>query len=101
MTKTSSPGPAGAPGPRVTTVDAGAVLPLRRLVLRDGRADRDASFPEDDRADTLHLAAFDEGGAVVGVATLFPQASDRRPGERAWRLRGMAVDPSTQGTGVG
>ena len=57
MTKTSSPGPGGAPGSRVVTVDAGAVQPLRRSVLREGRADLDAAFPEDDLADTVHLAA--------------------------------------------
>lgn len=77
------------------------MLALRRSVLRDGRVDLDASFPEDDDADTVHLAALDQDEAMVGVATLFPQATDRRPGARAWRLRGMAVDSSTQGTGVG
>ena len=99
MSKSSSPGSADSPGTRLATVDAATVLPLRRSVLRGGQAD--ASFPEDEQPGTLHLAAFDPDRAVVGVATLFPQATDRRPGAVAWRLRGMAVDPSTQGTGVG
>ena len=77
------------------------VHPLRRAVLRDGRDDLDASFPEDDLPDTLHLAATGDDGAVLGVATAFPQGTDLRPGAVAWRLRGMAVDPSTQGAGVG
>jgi GNAT superfamily N-acetyltransferase len=101
MSKSSSRGPAASRGPRLATVDAATVYPLRRSVLRDGRADADATFPEDERPGTLHLAAFDRDGVVVCVATLFPQPTDRRPGARAWRLRGMAVDPSTQGTGVG
>lgn len=101
MSKTSSPGPAGAGGATVAAVDAAAVLPLRRAVLRDGRVDLDASFPQDDLADTLHLAALNGDGAVLAVATLFPQVYDPRPDARAWRLRGMAVAPETQGSGVG
>ena len=36
---------------------------------------------------------------IVGVATLFPSAFEGR--EDAWQLRGMAVAPEVQGSGVG
>lgn len=75
---------------------------LRRLVLRDGRPDAEVAFPEDDVEGAFHLAAHDERGSIVGVVTLSPEASSHRPDARnPWRLRGMAVDPSRQGQGVG
>lgn len=80
--------------------------PLRRAVLRDGRPEAEVRYAEDDLPGALHLAALDEpapgkAAAVVGIATLFPAPTELRPGRVAWRLRGMAVDPSVQGRGVG
>jgi GNAT superfamily N-acetyltransferase len=47
---------------------------------------------------TVHIGAFDND-VVVGCASVFPEAyGDERA---AWRLRGMAVDPSYQGQGIG
>lgn len=80
---------------RVERVPAAAVRALRRAVLREGRSD--VVFDEDEEPSTIHVAARDEGGAVVGVATFLPSASV--PG--TWQLRAMAVDPTWQGTGVG
>jgi GNAT superfamily N-acetyltransferase len=54
-------------------------------------------YPADDLADTVHVAAV-HGGEVVGVATVFPEELDGAP---AWRLRGMAVEQSRRGEGVG
>lgn len=73
----------------VTAVD---VADLRSRVLRDG--DPHVGFEDDDEPTTLHLGAVDDG-RVVGVATL----ALREPG--VYQLRGMAVEPSLQGTGVG
>ena len=52
----------------------------------------------DDSPGTLHLGALTDDGTVVGCATWFPEPWEGRP---AWRLRGMATDPSVRGTGVG
>ncbi len=74
---------------------------LRRRVLRGGAADAEVRFPDDDRPEAFHLAAVDPAGTVVAVSTWAPVPTERRPGRVAWRLRGMAVEPSLQGSGVG
>jgi predicted GNAT family N-acyltransferase len=66
-------------------------------MLRAGRPTEESFYPPDDLAETMHLAAF-VNEEVVGTATVFPEALN---GEPAWRLRGMAVDPAHQGSGVG
>ena len=84
----------------VVEVDAVRTHELRRAVLRGGRPDAEVRYPEDDLAATFHLAVEDEG-ALVAVSTWAPVAAAHRPGAPAWRLRGMAVDPARQGSGVG
>jgi len=84
---------------------------VRRRVLRDHRPDAGVDLPEDGLPGTVHLGVVDTGagadadsgtdGAVVAVATLFPEATAFRPGARAARLRGMAVDHHRQGEGIG
>jgi predicted GNAT family N-acyltransferase len=83
---------------RLEPVDIEAVRPLRAAILRPGLPLAESSYPEDDDPGTLHLAAFDEDGRVVGCSTWFPEAWQGRP---AWRLRGMATDPVVRGSGVG
>ena len=89
-----------------TTADA--VQPLRTRVLRPHWTDRLATFPEDDTA--VHLAAHLDG-AVVAVATVYPEAPPEAlrgeiPAEAylpgaAWRLRGMASGERVRGAGYG
>lgn len=89
---------------RVKEVTAPETHSLRRLVLREGRADSVVEFPGDDLPGALHLAAVPgeaedgAGGEVVGVASFFPSPLEGRP---AFQLRGMAVLPELQGSGVG
>ena len=79
------------------------IFPLRHAVLRPGRPVTYSVYSED--AGAVHIGAWDDG-ELVGCATVFP---DPWPGSQpgpppeaaAWRLRGMAVDPSRQGTGIG
>ncbi len=85
----------------IRLVDVASTHDLRRLVLREGRADADVHYGEDLLADTFHLAALGDSGDVVGVATFAPCPTERRPGAAAWRLRGMAVHPEAQGGGIG
>lgn len=74
------------------------VRPLRHAVLRPGQPAGASAYPQDDDPETLHLAAYDETGAVVGCATFFPEPLDGEPG---WRLRGMATAPAVRGQGYG
>jgi GNAT superfamily N-acetyltransferase len=75
------------------------VQPLRRWVLRPHTPPTDPFPPEHDGS--VHVAAYD-GDRVVGVATVFPQPWPGPPPiADAWRLRGMAVEPSRRGSGVG
>lgn len=80
---------------------AEATHDLRRRVLRDGRADAEVRFDGDDAAGALHLAVVGDDEAVMAVATAIPLACPRRRGRRAWKVRGMAVQPDHQGRGVG
>jgi thiamine transport system ATP-binding protein len=76
------------------------VLPLRLRVLRDGTPSRDPRYPEDDLDGTVHLGTVRDG-RVVATSTWLPRPCPVAPDERAVQLRGMAVDPALQGSGVG
>ena len=80
----------------VREVDAATVRPLRHALLRAGRPIGESYYPTDDVA--VHIAAYDEE-RIVGVATIFPDPEPDDPA--AWRLRGMAVEPALQRSGVG
>ena len=74
---------------------------LRRRVLRSGRAALEVRFPEDEEPGAFHLAVLEQGRRPVAVVTVSPAPTTRRPGVCAWRVRGMAVAPELQGTGLG
>jgi GNAT superfamily N-acetyltransferase len=75
------------------------IFPLRHAVLRPGRPVTYSVYSEDEAA--VHLGAWDDD-ELVGCATVFPDPWPGPPPEpAAWRLRGMAVDPSRQGQGLG
>jgi GNAT superfamily N-acetyltransferase len=75
--------------------------PLRRAVLRGGDPASDLHYPQDDNPDSFHLGAFDDDGTLVGVASFTPAETPYRAGVAAWQLRGMAVAPESQGSGLG
>lgn len=78
------------------------IFPLRHAVLRPGRPASASVYAEDDSA--VHIGAWDDG-TLVGCATVFPDpwrgSADRPADGAAWRLRGMAVDPSRHRAGIG
>jgi predicted GNAT family N-acyltransferase len=82
---------------QVTQTDAATVRPLRHHVLRFGLPPEESVYPQDDLPETVHLVASD-GGQIVGVATVFPEAYE---GRAAWRLRGMAVVEASRNRGIG
>ena len=82
----------------VRPVPVDDVIDLRHRVLRVGLPREMARFDGDAEPTTLHLAAFDAAGTVVGCATILHRPYAAAP---AWQLRGMAVAPEGQRAGVG
>jgi predicted GNAT family N-acyltransferase len=83
---------------RVRRATLAEILPLRHAVLRPGRPRETAHFAGDDEPTTVHLAAVQDGGDIVGCCTLLPRPHDGRP---AWQLRGMATRADLSRRGVG
>lgn len=82
---------------RVKPVDVERVIDLRHAVLREGLAREAAAFEGDDDPQSVHWAAMN-GELVVGCVTLHASRWQERP---AWQLRGMAVAPGHQKSGIG
>jgi predicted GNAT family N-acyltransferase len=89
--------------PRTVAVDevpAEDTYALRAAVLRPGGGD--VVWAGDEDPATVHLAARDGAGAVIGVVRFSPAPCPWRPDARApWQLRGMATDPAVRGSGAG
>ena len=79
---------------------ADATLALRTRVLRPGHAPDARLFGVADSEETRHFAAFD-GEEVVGACYIVARAAPFESDASAWQLRGMAVDPTRQGQGIG
>lgn len=92
---------AARPTVSVEEVSAEATFELRARVLREGAPDGDVRFASDGDPAALHLALCDDHRRPLAVVSAVPAPTDRRPGRRAWRLRGMAVLPALQGWGMG
>ncbi|MFZ9706495.1 MAG: GNAT family N-acetyltransferase [Ilumatobacteraceae bacterium] len=73
---------------------------LRTAVLRRGTPAKTAVYDGDEHADTVHIGARADG-AIVATSTWIRAPWQESPTESAVQLRGMAVDDSLQGTGVG
>ena len=89
-------------GPHTAEISVSRVLPhavvdLRHRVLRQGMPLESAIFDGDDEPTAIHLGAF-ERGTMVGCVTLIQREWQ---GEPAWQMRGMAVDETMRGMGVG
>lgn len=83
----------------VRSVSAERVYPIRSAVLLDGDT-KSCRFRGDDQQSTLHLAVCD-GDTIVAAATICQEAFPGSPGDNAWRLRGVAVEPAMQRYGFG
>lgn len=76
------------------------VLPLRNIILREGKLkDEECFFLNDDASATFHLGFF-KGEEVISVATFHHEIRTGFPGE-AYQLRGMATAAGFQGKGYG
>ena len=84
----------------VVRLTASDTHPLRRSVLRDGTPSDQVVFDGDDEPTTFHLGvrADDE---IVAISTWMARRYPDLPALAGYQLRGMAIDRSMQGAGVG
>ena len=76
------------------------IMPLRVKVLRKGTPVTHCNYPEDTYEDVIHLGVKNES-TVVGTSRWFRKECPDLVGEAAMQLKGMAVDDSLQGSGIG
>ncbi len=84
----------------VKSIDPKQLYPLREAWLVATGVIPEARIVEDKSSRVEHLGAFCKG-SIVGVVSLY---NEPRPGmveRKAWRLRGLASDPSRRGEGIG
>ena len=74
--------------------------PVRQAVLRPKQTVAQCVYEHDHDPAALHLGAFD-GEALIGVASIMPEACPNEPGPPGYRLRGMAVQDGFRSLGVG
>jgi predicted GNAT family N-acyltransferase len=84
----------------IRRVEVETILDLRHKILRAGLPPESARFDGDKADTTRHWAAFalDASGHAVACLSLMLNSFQAEP---AWQLRGMAVDQSHQGCGLG
>jgi GNAT superfamily N-acetyltransferase len=89
----------------VRIIPAAETRPLRQKVLRPHQRIEDLLYSGDESPEARHFGAF-RANELVGTASIYreapgPAAVNAPPAHRCFRLRGMAVEPELQGTGVG
>lgn len=85
----------------IQVVEPGVIRPMRQRVLRPHQPIEAMVYPGDDAAGTFHLAAAGPAGRVLGIASFYIDSHPLEPMPGDWRLRGMAVEPTLQGKGLG
>ena len=75
-------------------------LPMRTHVLRPGREPSEGLFSGEMPESARHFAAF-EDEKIVGVGYIVPAPAPFDSEPSAWQLRGMSVEPTRQGQGIG
>ncbi|WP_129716472.1 GNAT family N-acetyltransferase [Pedobacter sp. SYP-B3415] len=80
-------------------IKAADTLPLRSLVLRDGKPLDACIFPTDEIEGSFHVGYL-SNDELVCIASFFPE---EHPGDGGvgYRLRGMATNQHYQGQGLG
>jgi GNAT superfamily N-acetyltransferase len=87
-------------------ISAEDTLPLRQAVLRPGLPLASSQFANDRLPLAGHFGVF-VGPLLVSVGSVYPEICDDAQADEAmgktgaWRLRGMATDPSCRGQGYG
>lgn len=84
----------------IQKVTAQDVLPLRVKILRPQGSVTECIFVGDNEESTLHLTCL-AAGALIGIGSVIQESENGELGQNIWRIRGMAVDPSYRGRGIG
>lgn len=91
---------------KLKRISAEETIPLRSTVLRPGLPATASRFDKDLANEAGHFGVFVEE-QMVAVGSVYPEiceapgAASEMKEEGAWRLRGMATDPSCRGKGYG
>lgn len=85
---------------KIEKISAEQTHPLRQSILRPHQPLNEMAYPFDQEEGSCHFGAFIEK-QLVGIASIYPESKDGEIHQGYWRLRGMAVDSSLQGKGVG
>ena len=80
-------------------VELSALLELRERVLTPGHPNRPVIWPYDNEQ-ALHYGLFVDG-ELVGCVSITPQDMPDRPANSPFHLHSMAVEPASQGQGLG
>lgn len=83
----------------IKTIAVTDTFPLRIKILRNGVA-KDYHFVGDDAVDTFHIGAI-ENEKCIGIASCMKKENLLIDSKNPYQLRGMAVEPNLQHTGVG
>ena len=85
---------------KVKKVSAEIVRPLRHKVLRPSLPFESSIMDLDDHDYTFHFCVKEEF-RIISVASVYHESFVELPKKDAYRLRGMATEPSEQGKGYG
>jgi ribosomal protein S18 acetylase RimI-like enzyme len=85
----------------VKTISATETFAVRHPVLRPGKPIETCIFDGDALPTTVHFGIFHETGPIAGVVSVFEAHHAFFNEEKQFQLRGMAVMPEFQKTGLG
>lgn len=73
---------------------------LREKILRPGQPLEKLVYEGDYNPEAYHSGAFNED-IIVGIASVYKKSKNGETNSDSWQLRGMAVDESLRGQGLG
>ena len=82
-------------------LDSKSILNLRAKVLRPGMQPAEAVFKGDDDDTTFHIGVVDDSGDIIAISSYYKKCEGDDKTKVEYKLRGMAVDPDVQSSGVG
>ena len=85
---------------RIEKVSPDVVYHLRHKVLRPQLPVEDSYYQSDNNIDAIHFA-LKMDHAILSIASIYNESAETIPNKSAYRLRGMATEPSEQRKGLG